>query len=358
MSGPILTAKHAADLNKLVQRLVDPRLYLLCNYEPTIRHAISEDGRYLLNIQDLYKFAIDSSGIIKQYRKIIPYDDQRQFYPLLQLLDQIGAFRTVFDHNISDNDGQISVNEMARYTTWVRSVIGKPNPETVDDYKTLNQGLSDMATKLLFFLEKFIRRASTIPDRKSVVSRWIDMTLYWYSNNTKTDIYKGNLIGAYIANSKAADTNTDDNYWLKGISRKVRRWIEDALPYPLQSKIDQTTLAIEEFNDILNGKNARFEKRRCELSSEQEKEIMENIRSALGEKRQELNQLQNELRLLEEKIGSDPIKYFYRNLEKQLRETMDCLEHDDISYTLLPQDLIQEDIARIFCDVPSPEGDF
>lgn len=358
MSGSILTAKHAEELNILVQKLIDPRLYLLCNYEPTIRHVISEDGRYLLNIQDLYKFAIDSSCIIKQYRRIIPQSDHRQFAQLRKLLDQISTFRTVFDHNISDKDGQLSVDEMASYMAWVRTTIGKSAPEEEDDYKTLNQKLSDMATELLRLLEKFIHSASKIPDRRSVVQSWIDITLYWYSNNSKTDIYKGNLIGAYIANSKAADTNTDDMYWLRGTPRKVCRWIEEALFYPIQSKIGKTTKEVGYLNDILEGKLPRFEDARRKLSPAKAEEMLNQFRQSLKEKQQELDRLESELDLLVEKYGGDPVKYFYRNLENQLRETMDSLDQCGNSYTLLPQDLIQEDIARIFNGVPSPEGDF
>lgn len=128
-----------------------------------IADVISEDGRYLLNIQDLYKFAIDSSCIIKQYRRIIPQSDHRQFAQLRKLLDQISTFRTVFDHNISNKDGQLSVDEMARYMAWVRTTIGKSAPEAEDDYKTLNQKLSDMATELLHLLERFIHYRSVVP---------------------------------------------------------------------------------------------------------------------------------------------------------------------------------------------------
>ena len=358
MSDSILTTKHAEDLNKLVQSLIDSRLFLLCNYEPTIRHAISEDGEYLLNIQDMYKFAIDSSCIIKQYRRILPQSDHWQFSDLRKLLDQISTFRAVFDHNISDKDGQLSMDEMALYVTWVRSAIGKSAPQTMDDFKILNQKLADMAAELLQSLERFIRCASRISDKRSVVGSWIDITLYWYSNNTKTDIYKGNLISAYIANSKASGTNTDVVYWRRGASRKVCRWIEEALCYPIQSKIDQANKEIGYIKDILDGKLPRFEDACRKLPSAKAEEMLNQFRRSLSEKQQELSRLECELELLVEKFGGDPVKYFYRNLENQLRETIGSLDQADISYTLLPQDLIQEDIARVFRGVPSPEHDF
>lgn len=358
MSDPILTAKHAEDLNKLVQSLIDSRLYLFCNYEPTIRHVISEDGEYLVNIQDLYKFAIDSSCIIKQYYKILPESDYWQFSNLRKLLDQISTFRTVFAHNISDKDGQLSVDKMAIYESWVRSAIGKTAPQTTDDFKILNRKLSDMATELLQSIEKLIRHFSQIPDQGSVVSSWIDKTLYWYSNNTKTDIYKGNLVSAYIANSKAAGKNTDDVYWRRGVNRKVSRWIESALRHPVQSKIDQTEEEIRQIKDVLDGKNPMFEDSRRKLPAAKVEEILNKFRLSLREKQQQLSNLRCEMERLDKEIGKDSAKYFYRNLEKQLRETIENLEQSSTSYTLLPQDLIQEDIARVFRGVPSLEHDF
>ena len=147
-------------------------------------------------------------------------------------------------------------------------------------------------------------------------------------------------------------------YWLRGTPRKVCRWIEEALFYPIHSKIGKTTKEVGYLNDILEGKLPRFEDARRKLSPAKAEEMLNQFRQSLKEKQQELDRLESELDLLVEKYGGDPVKYFYRNLENQLRETMDSLDQCGNSYTLLPQDLIQEDIARIFNGVPSPEGDF
>jgi len=358
MMNPILTAQHAADLNKLVQTRIDPRLFLLCNYEPTVRHVIGEDGRYLLNIQDLYKFAIDSGCVSKLYYKFVPDSRRQQFTHLQRLLDQISAFRTVFDHNISQQDGYLSAAHLDSYNNWVHSVINKTDPETTDDFKLLNQKLADMASELVRKLEELVCFVAQDQDRSGVIRSWIDLTLYWYSNNTKTDIYKGHLINAYLANAKAAGRDKPYMYrpWVAGA--KVKRWIEEAVFFPVQKQIDDITGEISSIQDLLSGKVPRFESMRQKMKPAQFALMENNFRTSLQEKQTELTRLNQEMAALQEKAGSDVTAYFYRNLEYQLRETMDILEKKGIRYTLLPQDLIQEDIVRIFDQVPSPDGDF
>lgn len=358
MNGPILTADHAWDLNKLVRDLIDPRLFLLCNYEPTIRHVIGEDGRYLLNIQDLYKFAIDSSCIIKQYYRIVPQSLKGQFNRLRTLLDHISMFRTVFDHNVSAMDGQLSAEHLDSYSAWVHATIGKSAPETMDDFKVLNQKLADMAEELRRLLDKFIRCVSRMPDQAKVIRIWTDMTLHWFCNNTKTDIYKGHLISAYIANARAANRDTPNLYrpWVAG--KKVSRWIEQALFHPVQKEIDQISGQIRFYEDMLNGQNPMYEAMRVNMTQEKAKEAENQFRLTIQQKQQELDRWEREKQDLQSRIGPDAVGYFYRNLEHQLRDTIESLEQDGVRYTLLPQDLMQEDIARIFGTVPSPDGDF
>lgn len=51
----------------------------------------------------------------------------------------------------------------------------------------------------------------------------------------------------------------------------------------------------------------------------------------------------------------NPDEKFFNDLGKQIKETMDILEQEGISYSLLPQSILQEDIERVFSRVPVPE---
>ena len=345
MSGSILTAKHGEDLNQLVQKLIDPRLFLLCNYEPTIGHAISEDGRYLLNIQDLYKFAIDSCPVIKRYYDFVSgvWPDSRKWE---SLQGKIQAFRTVFAHNTSEKDGLLSAETMDAYMIWVRAAIGKLEPETLDDYGLLNKKLSEMAEELRCCFESFIRCVAQQPDRRKVVDTWIQNTLYWYTHNTKVDIYKGCLIQTYTA--KAAEAHMDISHpsFNQYRAQNVREWIACLKIFHIEERIRELEKGIAAKEDLIAGKKllaplppAIIAKCRLEV---------EGMKKERSTQQRELDSMQDK------KVKKDTEQKFYSNLQNQLLQTKDYLDKEGIEYTLLPQDFLQEDIKRVFCKVPIP----
>ncbi len=347
MTEPILTSQHAESINALVQQVIDPRLFLLCNYEPTIRHAISEDGIYQLNIQDLYKFAIDSTAIIKQYFDFIPkntgWPDSEKWN---HLKEQISSFRTVFDHNISKKDGQESREAMDAYLCWVRAVIKKPTPETLDDYKQLNEKLKEMAGDVRACFESFIRCAAANPDRSGVVDKWIDKTLYWYSNNTKTGIYKGYLIDYYTARAQDADMDVYRSSFVAYRGRNIKNWIASMKRYPIESKIRETEQTMDAYRRILSNPSLH-----SLLSPAEEA----NVRRILGEQEKKCAELRVERDRMEAVKSRDLENDFYKNLKKQLEETMQYLQQEGQAYTLLPQDLFGADMKRVFGPVPIPD---
>lgn len=122
MNTPVISAETANRLNRLVQTQIDSRLFLFCNYEPTHSYTISEDAQFLTAVQDLYKFAIDSSGILQYYYRYVPKADQYQFKPLSGILDKIKALRSVIDHNQSAANGMVEQNLIQICATWVERV--------------------------------------------------------------------------------------------------------------------------------------------------------------------------------------------------------------------------------------------
>ena len=73
MTSPIISVDVARRLNEIIQNTLYSRLFLFCNYEPTNLPAVSEEGKYLVAVQDLYKFAIDSSCILKKSDDYLPF---------------------------------------------------------------------------------------------------------------------------------------------------------------------------------------------------------------------------------------------------------------------------------------------
>lgn len=82
------------------------------------------------------------------------------------------------------------------------------------------------------------------------------------------------------------------------------------------------------------------------------------VRQQVAEWRQQLETKNQAMSDLQADTNGKPVAYFYRNLESQLWNTISTLEANHVNYTLLPQDLLQEDIRMFFGNVPSPDGDF
>lgn len=355
MNAPIISAAVAQRLNQKVQQEINPHLFLFCNYEPTTSYAISEDGCFFIAIQDLYKFGVDSNCILSAYRKFVPPNDLRRFNRLRDILDIINMLRAVIDHNQSVQNGKIEQEHLEAYNAWVESTLHKPTPETQQDFAILKQSLVAIAKEFVQLTEAFIDCVKSNPNVANVVKEWTDRTLYWYCNNTKTEIYKGQLMNAYIANAKAAGIEIRN---IRTLGRKIGAWIEMALYYPYDKEIQELEGSISSAENMLNGSNAMFEALRPKMSPDELQKFEDGLRQSLAENKARCAEVMQERAELEIRIGGKHIDFFFRNLEEQLRSTIKKLNDSGQHYTLLPQDLIQEDIELFFGNVPSPEGDF
>lgn len=365
MSTPIISAETASNLNSKVMEKIDPRLYLFCNYEPTVRHVISEDAKYQISIQDLYKFSFDSGCIIKNYSKYLKKGQiaEKEFFGFREILDCISMLRTIFDHNTSEQNGRIEKERLEQYSIWIKSLLNKPNPEDINDYVILNKKLSDLASQLVDYIDRFIDRVSHNQRKSDIIQMWKAETLHWYCSNAKTDIYLGQLQDVYIANTIANGRDYSELYENSYIKRKVFRWIEAALYYPIENELLQLQQEIETYKKMLNGESAMYEAMKKRMTPEEIENKGQCVKSLLEERQKRFGKLKSERNDLEEnarnyKRGNYYVYRFFEHLETQLNTTVTRLDAEGIDYTYLPQDLIQEDILAYFEGVRSPEKDF
>lgn len=347
MNTPVISAETANRLNRLVQTQIDSRLFLFCNYEPTHSYTISEDAQFLTAVQDLYKFAIDSSGILQYYYRYVPKADQYQFKPLSGILDKIKALRSVIDHNQSAANGMVEQNLIQICATWVERVLGKSEPNMMQDFTILTAELTQMGKDLVQFAENWIVYIGQKADKSNDVEQWKKRTLQWYCNNSKTEIYRGQLMVAYL--DRTAAVNHSINIGIYRLQKKVNMWIGDACFFPLSKAIEELTNSINKFEKMLMNKAVC-----AQLSVDQQ----QAVRQQVAEWRQQLETKNQAMSDLQADTNGKPVAYFYRNLESQLWNTISTLEANHVNYTLLPQDLLQEDIWMFFGNVPSPDGDF
>ncbi|MCI8287873.1 MAG: hypothetical protein HFH89_09515, partial [Lachnospiraceae bacterium] len=75
----VISAAQANQLNCLVRKEIDNRLFLTCNYTPTEVPVLGSSAKFYLGIQDLYKFTVDTSFIICNLNKYLPVDTEQSF---------------------------------------------------------------------------------------------------------------------------------------------------------------------------------------------------------------------------------------------------------------------------------------
>ena len=335
----VISAAQANHLNCLVRKKIDGRLFLTCNYTPTEVPALGSSAKFYLGIQDLYKFAVDTSCVIGSLEKYLPVDTEQSFIRGFRTqIDDIKTLRSVIDHSQSSYDGFFAREHLRCYDSIIQAALEKPKnkdetaakvklrPETESDFELLYASLKNRADRLLEDLESFIERVTTSGEREEITIRWIAATIEWYSK--KQDIYLGQLGDVYQA--KMADAQKSSRLWdrqrtvseLHGyqLRRKLNRWIENALFADLDSMIQNCDYIIHNYP-----KQAKIamDRRDKHLQARREREAQ---------------------------VGENSRDYFFKNLRQQLEDTM-----NEYSGGLLPQELLLADINRIFDKVPSQD---
>lgn len=367
----VVTAQDADKLNKKVQQLIDPRLFVCCNFEPTPCLAVSEDGKYLIGIQDLYKFFIDSSCIVKNYYRLIPPTFKSRFFEIEKRLHEIEMLRAVTDHNQSDENGWLERERLDAHQKWMLTVLGKPAAETVEDFAVLNRQLEVIAKSLLAQVDSWIVFVSQQPDRAAIVDKWIETTLYWYSHNTKVDFYKGQLIDVYMANAGRRGVINTSRYTRMQIYGSINRWIRAALFHDIDADIEEKRENLRKAERVWNQVTKPDETQRAVLAAldaAKRQALESRLQACVDACKAEWDRTIDEKEMLERRIwgknsgavkkDSQCTQYFLGQLQTYLRETMARMESAQMAYTLLPQDLMQQDIAFRFDGVASPDGHF
>lgn len=351
MTSPIISVDVAHRLNEIIQNTLDSRLFLFCNYEPTNPPAVSEEGKYLVAVQDLYKFAIDSSCILKKYDDYLPFAFRPSYSRIGEIVAFIGEVRTAIDHNRSDDNGWFEQNSIEYYTQWMLKVIGKDVPDCEEDYAQLNLALEAIANELIRVVERFANHFSSRTDKEKVINCWVNETLRWYTQTSKSDIYRGQMVNAYVARIVGEGRSIQD-WSRKTMFERTSRWISNLYFYPIQEKKDKLVAEIKALELALSPENPKADILFSRLSDAQKETVKEKLIQELESKKKERKEI---TRQLTNSSIPNPDKKFFTDLGKQIKETMDILEQKGISYSLLPQSILQEDIERVFSRVPVPE---
>lgn len=317
MRDVLITVSQAEDLNRMVREKIDRRLFLTCNYAPTEAAALHADARFYLWIQDLYKFAVDASCIIGNLYYFVPADRKNLFARFRDQINDIRTLRAVIAHNNSKDAGFFTQQQLDAYKDLLCGALGKVQPETEEDFTLLCGWLEKRADRLLADLEEFVRVVAASCEREEIARRWETAILDWYSK--KQDIYLGWLADVYLANTVAAGGMNRTHFY--NIRKKLDSWIENALFADLDRMMQSCDYIIKEYP--ASAERARAKKEEHRRARDRRRENMGNLSCR---------------------------DYFFRNLPRQLQETL-----EDYTGGILPQELLKEDIRRRFSGVEAQD---
>ena len=206
MMNSFITAEEAENLNLLVQRRIDPRLFLFCNYEPSPDNSFSPDGIFVSRVLGLYRFAVDSCCPIGQLILLLGKENQRRLRGLRTDINTVKTLRSAIAHSQSEKNGYTSQRILEDYKMWVKEAIGKNAPNSEQDYILMNNKLGGLQKRILSGLKEMLTLLETKVPRDELTDQWISILLNWYCSNTRMEIYFGCLINEYLSRSLARGT--------------------------------------------------------------------------------------------------------------------------------------------------------
>ncbi len=324
-----LMGNHVELLNSAVQTQIAKHLFLVCNYQPVPMAAPHASTRFLIRIQELYKVVADCGDLVRKMKKILPKHVLEKHKNLEAMLEEelepkvklVELLRFVVDHNNAEENGYEQQQQLQQYEIWVKKQISKPQPETEEDYEVLDSALEVLSDELCAVIHRVIVYIGEMQyaDKSSIIRKWEWQILDWYARPFG-NLYYGFLAMTYFSKARSRDGKFE---FVDDAQRTVcvEEWVSRMLRHELQTKIDGTKAAIEVCGPIpvlleqLETEQAELEGLEAEIQKEK------------GDRR-----------------------YFLNRLPEWLRETM-----RECHCSMLPQELIDEDIKRRFESVPTAD---
>lgn len=354
----VITAEEGRELNFLAQS-INPILFWTCNYEPTLSYALSEDALFLSGIQDLYKFAIDANCVLKGLAfnsknsicsNLFHREDAKQ---LRDAIDTIQVLRSVIDHNQSDFNGRTSAARVEAYVAWVGTHLGKSEPTSEKDFRTLNASLREMGGILVSLSRKAIGLISGRSDSKRIADKWIEAVIRWYCSGVHQEYYRGQLSDFYIAKACATRSNFNIDMTSGRLFSNVNRWISMQTTSQYDIPLGQLERERKEIDGASMGP---LQQELAEKYPEIFATVAESQNKRLLEIDDEIERLKKARADFESMYEGKKVEYFFNaeRLSKQLHESLKAMQEADERLTLLPQDFLQFDIERHFDCVQLP----
>lgn len=325
MNNIAFSAENADELNKNVQSMIAPHLFIICNYNPDSINTYSEDASFIKASLNMYKFLIDASicnNINQIGTKYGIHYDKNSFEEVLKV---INAIRTTLGHNVNECNGTEEGQEILEQ--WFQNVVGKKRLSCADEYGKALMKILEYGNKCVSIFSQFIKETQAHPKKSEIIQDWERLIINYYKRSNSKKIFEGHLMIAY----KAREANPSKN-----IRRlEMARWIKSMVGYTEKSQ-----------NSIFNEYLYKNPHSASDIKKIRDK--IEDNERIINKKTQEIAcSLGKEIDCLE---LLDYFDYYIQTIPLKIEKSL----QDRKVKSLLPQDIVQEIIEVDFSNVPLP----
>ena len=314
MESIIYSSSQADMVNTEAAKNLCHHIVIVSHYNPE-SYFISSDAIYLAGIQNLYKFLIDA-GVAHKLPEIRNVTNINQRFTRNR--DIVQTLRTKTCHNKNETNDTVMVEK--RYAEWIKSVINKEKPENISDFDLLRVELSKIGQELVDDILKFIQDNAG-SSREKVVSAIEELWLNYYCNSSGRETIRKQLWDYYVVK----EPNVYANLSWKDKNRKLKSWCEKL--YCAEELRD-----IDKYDNIIRVYGATLKK--ADLFS-----IQEKLKKSKAEYEKKKVDAENNGGFCEKYIG-EMVEVKIKSEIQEIRK--------DLSRTLVPEDLIQNIIAKDF----------
>lgn len=326
----ILYSNFESDkINQMIQTKIAPHLFLACNYAPSSFFIQSEDAKFIVGILNLYKFAVDGS-IIDKIPNIMDETmgstiNRREFIKKINL---VKALRTVFCHNESEISG--NNDDVKIVNLWLEKI-----PQTINDYKILNQQLQKLASEIVAILYQFINDASRSKRKEVLIENWENIIKNFYQRSNTKNILVGQLKKFYSARKGILSMDRSDNL---DMAKCVRKYYIGDIENELKKKEE----------------NYRLICRTVSLTAENKSKLKTQIESVEKElikrKKNIIKRLGNSGITIERIDGNDYLylDLYMKELPQRIIKIIDDTVDTSVYGNLLPQNIVQYIVKQDF----------
>ncbi len=348
INTPIFSADYADSVNTDVQRKIDEKLFLFCNYSPDAYPVFTEKEAFEVSLNDLYRLVCDAGFVLGKLKSIVEEANfhnriiGRKLYQAAEeikvLTERVKALRIYKTHNCDERNGFFAQLERLNFET----AVGRRALTSEDDYRYVNTNLIiKIRDSLVAGITDFIESATELDDedKGSLITEWRKAIINRYCKS-HNQIYLGqlmNFMSQQLGQTEWNKLNSDNAF------HYAQEWIQN---YYLHSLSELHTQEKKHLNGI----------REAEAFLD-DPQYTEDVRTLLTSEKeaeeQKLLEVRKKLEAMagfDEKEKKDLFDIFFHQLETEL----DDLASSGSYHTLLPQDFLQEHIAIHFKKVPLP----